>query len=258
MDKPSESKRARAGVEDFANALAKLSEKHYERDGSELLHSLRNDELARKQSARLLGVMVKQPFTVEVKRRKSKKTQSVIALRWRDEVLSGPRAGMTVLPKDTEQEWQTGFLRALAKEENPQVPDDEALRLLLQAAKYESRLGEHIFKAFRRYLCDGGPNAKSIEEAVGKAKKKVPAKIKTKSGLKRADLTVGGMKVQAASLIAFAVAHALPTSLAIYATPLVGGMAFMLLEVGLEGFCGWSAEMQKTSQASEEEDNALA
>lgn len=107
-------------------------------------------------------------------------------------------------------------------------------------------------------MCDGGPNAKAIKEAVGKAKKKVPAKLKTKSGLKRDDLTVGGMKVQAASLIAVAKAHVLRTSIAIYASPLVGGMAFMLLEVGLEGFWGWSAEMQKTSQASEEEDNALA
>ncbi|SRR6266851_6060725 len=255
MDKLSANERARAGVENFAQALTELSHRHYKRDGSELLQSLTDDDLARKQYARLLGVMVKQPFTVEVKRRKSAKTHSVVALRWRDEVLSGPRAAIRVLPEGTPQAWQFGFLQALAKEERPDVADEEALRLLLQDAKYESRLGEHIFKAFRRYLCDVGPNAKAINEAVGKARKKAPEKAKTKTGLKRADLSVGSMKLQAASLIAVAVAHVLPASIAVYASPLVGGMAFMLLEVGLEGFCGWSAEMQKTSQLSEAEDN---
>jgi hypothetical protein len=255
MNKLSANEHARAGVENFAQALAELSHRHYKRDGSDLLQRLTDDDLSRKQFARLLGVMVKQPFTVEVERRKSAKTHSVIALRWREEMLSGSRVAIRVLPKGTEQTWQSGFLQALAKEEHPDMADEEALRVLLQDAKYESRLGEHIFKAFRRYLCAGGRNARVIKEAIGKAKKKGSAKAKTKTELKRADLSVGGMKLQAASLIAVAVAHVLPTSIAIYASPLVGGMAFMLLEVGLEGFCGWSADMQKTSRLNEAEDN---
>jgi hypothetical protein len=62
MDTSSTNKRAQAGVENFAHALAELSQRHYQRDGSDLLESLADDELARKQYARLLGVMVKQPF----------------------------------------------------------------------------------------------------------------------------------------------------------------------------------------------------
>jgi hypothetical protein len=70
-------KHAEAGVEDFALALAELSERHYGRSGSDLLKSLKKDPLARKQYARLFGVVAKQPFTVEVKRQKSLRTKSV-------------------------------------------------------------------------------------------------------------------------------------------------------------------------------------
>jgi hypothetical protein len=185
-------------------------------------------------------------------------------LRWQDESASGPRATLNSLPEQAAATWQARFLTALAKDERPQSSDHEVLRALLIDARYESRLGEHIFAAFRRYLCDGGPNAQAISQAVGEARKKSPVKTKKKgllkrtqrAGLQASDLTANGMKFQAASLIAASVAHALPNAIAIYAFPLIGGIAFMLLQVGLEGFCGWSAEMQKTSQLrdSEEED----
>jgi len=59
---------------------------------------------------------------------------------------------------------------------------------------YESTARASIFfKAFRRYLCDGGPMQKAIKEAVGKAEKESPAKPRQKTGLKRADLSVGSM-----------------------------------------------------------------
>jgi len=253
-----------AGVEAFVQSMSDLSERHYRRSSSELLEGLTDDDLARKQYARLLGVMVKQPFTVEVKRRKSKRTHSVIALRWEGESAAGPRATVRSLPQKAAGTWQTNFLMALAKDERPQLPDQDALQSLLIDARYESRLGEHIFAAFRRYLCDGGPNAQAVTQAVGEARKKATAKPKKKglfrktqrAGLQASDLTVNGMKFQAASLIAASVAHALPNAIAIYAFPLIGGVAFMLLQVGLEGFCSWSAEMEKSSQLreSEEED----
>ena len=55
-------KRALTGVVDFEVSLRDLSRRHYRRDGSELLTNFAKDELARKRYARLLGVMVKQPF----------------------------------------------------------------------------------------------------------------------------------------------------------------------------------------------------
>jgi len=252
------------GVEAFVQSMSDLSTRHYGLSGSELLEGLGGDDLARKQYARLLGVMVKQPFTVEVKRKKSKRTHSLIALRWEGESQAGTRATIVSLPQKSANTWQAKFLMAIAKDERPQSSDQDALNALLIAARYESRLGEHIFAAFRRYLCDGGPNARAIKEAIGEARKKAPNKLKKKArikrtqiaGLKASDLTVNGMKFQAASLIAASVAHVLPNAIAIYAFPLIGGVAFMLLQVGLEGFCGWSAEMEKTSQLrqSEEED----
>jgi hypothetical protein len=62
------------------------------------------------------------------------------------------------------------------------------------------------------------------------------------------------MKFQAASLIAAAVAHVLPSALAIYAFSLIGGISFMLLHVGLDGFCAWSSEMEKGSELRELEE----
>jgi hypothetical protein len=78
-----------AGVKTFYKEFEELSERHYERHygraSGELLERLPHDELARLQYARLLGVMVKQPFTLEVSRPPSAKTRAVIALRWKDE-----------------------------------------------------------------------------------------------------------------------------------------------------------------------------
>lgn len=93
------------GLEDFVDEMLDLSSRHYRRDGCDLLESIQSEELARKQFARLLGVMVKQPFTVEVPRRKSKKTESYIALRWQDEAASGPRKTPTALPDTASGGW---------------------------------------------------------------------------------------------------------------------------------------------------------
>ena len=252
------SKNTGAGVENFANAFDDLSRRHYKRNGSDLLRSLATEDLARRQYARLLGVMVKQPFTVDVPRRKSIKTRSVIALRWRSEPSKGPRLSVGALPDGTEDLWQSQFLRALAKLEYPKESNANALRLLMHDARYESRLGEHIFRAFRRYLCKEGPHAKNVEKAIGKARRKHKARSKRSGGLKPSDFTVSGMKFHAASLVALSVAHSLPRDVALYAAPLIAGVAFMLMEVGLNGFCEWSAEMDKTSQLkdAEQEDKA--
>jgi hypothetical protein len=40
-------KRALTGVEDFAEVLAELSQRHYRRDGLKLLTNIANDDLAR-------------------------------------------------------------------------------------------------------------------------------------------------------------------------------------------------------------------
>jgi hypothetical protein len=159
------------GLEDFVHGMFELSDKHYRRNGYDLLENIESEDLAKKQFARLFGVMVKQPFTVEVPRRKSKKTKSFIALRWRDEPATGPRKSPTALPDAASGSWQAKFLLALAKDERPEMRDEEALRLLLTDARYESRLGEHIFRAFRRYLCDGGPNTAVVTEAVATARR---------------------------------------------------------------------------------------
>jgi len=44
--------------------------------------------------------------------------------------------------------------------------------------------------------------------------------------------------------------------LALYSLPLAGGIAFMLLHVGIEGFCSWSREVEQADalRATEEED----
>jgi hypothetical protein len=48
-----------AGVEAFVQSMSDLSKRHYGRSAPELLEGVTDDDLSRKQHARLLGVMVK-------------------------------------------------------------------------------------------------------------------------------------------------------------------------------------------------------
>jgi len=192
--------------------------------------------------------MVKQPFTVEVERRPSEKTHSVIALRWRHEGARGPRRAPASLPPGSADLWQAQFLSALAKEEHPRLSDEVALEQLLNVARLESRLGEHIFRAFRRYVCAKPAHQKAVKLALQTAEK--PGSTAT------LPLSMDAMKIQAASTVAVAVAHAMPLAVAACAAPLIGGLAFLLLEVGLDGFCSWSSSLEKNDalRAAEEED----
>jgi len=86
-----------------------------------------------KQYARLLGVMVKQPFTVEAKRRKfAKTTQSLPSVR--DEVLWDRGLRSAVLPEEPRRPGSPDSAGACQRGASA-VADEEALRLLLQDAK---------------------------------------------------------------------------------------------------------------------------
>jgi hypothetical protein len=169
------------------------------------------------------------------------------------------------LPKGSSETWQFKFITALAKEQYPEASDKQEINLLLSVARYESRLGVHILRAFRKYLCNGD-SKKIVNGAISAAKNVTskkrqlrPVHEKTRTGhLQSSDVTIGAMKCQAASLVAAAVVQVIPAHLTIYAFPLVGGVAFMLLHVGIDGFCEWCKEMEmdETQRRGEEGDRA--
>jgi hypothetical protein len=76
------------------------------------------------------------------------------------------------LPPGTSELWQSQFLTALAKDEQTMLADEQSLAHLLSDARYESNLGEDIFRAFRRSVCQDPAQSKAVKDAVAKASKK--------------------------------------------------------------------------------------
>jgi hypothetical protein len=172
--------------------------------------------------ARLLGVIVKEPFADSVGRKPSKSTHAVIGLEWKDDT-----AVRGLAPKS----WQFGFVRALSEEEfGTKLTDEQVLGQLLHY-KYESSLGKSIFEAFRKRICGNDKASKALSKAIAEAKK---------AGINLVDPTTAKLSVGLASVVAVAGASLCPPALAAVSAPVVGGIALLLIQVGVEGFCEWT------------------
>jgi hypothetical protein len=55
------------------------------------------------------------------------------------------------------------------------------------------------------------------------------------------------LSVGVASVVAVAIASVLPVALAAVASPVIGGIALLLMQVGVDGFCAWSKELIDTN-----------
>jgi hypothetical protein len=216
-----------AGVIVFERALDRLSPEHYRLTGAELLATLDTDQ-GRLQVARLLGVMVKEPFTEPFKRRPSTRAKARIGLKWKP----------TQTLRDTAPgTWQFAFVRALLREERKLEvdPSDETVIDYLETqARFETNLGKHIFQAFHRRICGSAATSETVKQAIAAARAE---------GIKLTGPTEAGLPVGMSSLVAVAVASLFPGPIALAAAPVIGGIALMLCQMGVEGFCSWSREV---------------
>jgi hypothetical protein len=205
----------------IAEILDRLSLAHYGLPLARLLLKV-DTPRGRRQYARLIGVLVKEPFADAVSRSPSKSTGAVIGLRWKDDA---------ELKRLAPGSWQFGLVRELSEERlGRKLSDQEALRELTYY-KYESSLGRSIFDAFRRRICGDEKASTALKKAIAEAKK---------AGINLVDPTTTKLSVGLASVVAVSVSSLFPPALATVGAPVVGGIALLLIQVGVEGFCNWT------------------
>jgi hypothetical protein len=206
--------------------------RHYDQSLSDLLSNVETPK-GRRQYSRLLGVLLKEPFSSEVERRPSKSTGAVIALRWKED---------GEIQKAALETWQFQFIRELENEQQGRnLSEAEAVNSLYYY-KYESSLGKYVFEAFRDRICGDARNSKVVRDAIAQAKK---------AGVTLTEPTVAGLSVGAASLVAVAVASILPPAIVAVGAPVIGGVTLLLIQTGVDGFCRWTRAVIESADKEE-------
>ena len=210
--------------------LNTLSLKHYGISLPALLDDIETP-LRRRQFARLLGVMVKLPFSKQKLRPPSTSTKAVYGLEW----LSDDKL-MSLAPGT----WQFEFMRTLTAETKGlrNISDRAALEALTYY-KYESKLGKFIFEAFHERICGNPQASAAVKKAIQEARK---------VGVRVTEPTTIHLSVGLASTVAVAVANVMTPALAAVAAPVIGGVALLLLQIGVDGFCKWSKAVIKEAE----------
>jgi hypothetical protein len=144
-------------------AIDRLSRAHYRGMTAEELLGRLDTPLGQRQYARLLGVMLKEPFADSVQRPPSESTEAVIALRWKE---------IDELKQVAPGTWQFSTMRALIDAEGTRQPvtDEEALSGLANYL-YETSLAKFVFQAFRQRICGDPKASKAVSAAIAEAKK---------------------------------------------------------------------------------------
>jgi len=249
----SETSKLEAGVSAFARDVDRLAIAHYGRSGADLLKSL-NTEEGRKQYARLLGVIVKEPFADEFSRRPTAATKARIGLTWKPpaqiervypKTWQGPlltnmhQANLLTFPSGAGGRGIRGG-RSPAKTAAWSKPHRaKPVHAIAAARKSETSLGKAIMRAFHNRICGNPESSKAVKDAIKKAKSE---------GVKLSDPSVTGISVGAASLVAVTVGSLFSGPIAVAAAPVIGGIALLLMQVGVDGFCGWSGGAKRESK----------
>ncbi len=224
-----------AAVAATAVALNDLSERHYHLSLQNVLANVETP-LARRQFARLIGVMVKEPFAIQIARPPSESTGAVFRLDWKaDDELRGLK----------DSAWQYAFMRELLSEQRGSLLSDDEALAMLSYYHYEFNLGKFVFEAFRERICSDPRTSKAVRDAIAQAKR---------AGVQLTDPTVTGLSVGAASMVAVTVASHLTPVLAAVGAPVIGGMALLLMQVGVDGFCRWTRAVIEEPQPSDRAD----
>lgn len=224
-----------ASIPQTETALDALSSRHYKQNLKALLAYVETPK-GRRQYARLLGVMLKEPFAEEVARAPSKSTGAVIGLRWKEN---------DELRKIAPNTWQFRFMRELLSEDRGQrLSEDEAFGMLTYY-KYESSLGKFVFEAFRDRICGDARTSKAVRDAIAQAKK---------AGVSLTNPNTAALSVGAASLVAVTVAAHMSPMLAAVGAPVIGGVALLILQIGVDGFCRWTRAVIEEAESAERTD----
>jgi hypothetical protein len=97
-----------------------------------------------------------------------------------------------------------------------------------------------VVAALRRRLCGEETAKKEVNEAIKKARLTDP----------------GLLSVGAASIVAVAVGSLFSGPIAVAAAPVLGGLAYLLMASGVDGFCDWGDESPEGGESQQSGDHA--
>jgi len=167
--------------------------------------------------ARLIGVVIKQPFAERVERNEpSFRTGAYREWLLIDEGSFKKQEGKMI--------WQARLLEELAQEMN-----FSSTYQLASYAHYESGFFECLAKSVRKHVCSDLPSGRKVKDAVARAR----SPLKHEATASR-DVIAG----TAGASIAAALMSAVPF-LGIVGAPVIAGIVLILYKIGIDAFCEW-------------------
>jgi hypothetical protein len=209
-----ETRQIKAGVVSFATNFDRLATTHTGRSGNDLLTSLGTAQ-GRRQYELLIGAMVKAETPAAVA---APRTPSPLM------TVAAPGGGAT---------FKAHAFKAAAKAKTKAKAPGKASAAKAKPAETEAGLGRKMLNAFHNRICGSAETSQAVKDAIKKAEDE---------GHKLADPTVNGISVGAASIVAVAIGSLFAAPVAAVAAPVIGGVALLLMQVGVEGFCDWSKD----------------
>jgi hypothetical protein len=138
-----------------------------------------------------------------------------------------------LLPFDTERLGdisQTSFADAVSTLASTEGDDSRVGSL--QAAGDRRNIGSYIVKAFQKRICGNPEVTEEIKKALAEAQKQ---------GATLTTPTATGITASVATLVTISILTAFGGPIAVVVAPLAGGVALLVMQSGLDGFCEWSA-----------------
>jgi hypothetical protein len=209
-----ETRQIKAGVVSFATNFDRLATTHTGRSGNDLLKSLGTAQ-GRRQYELLIGAMVKAETPV---------AKAVPGVPSRLAIVAAPGGGA---------KFKAHAFKAAAKAKTKAKAPGKASAAKAKPAETEAGLGRKMLDAFHNRICGSAETSQAVKDAIKKAEEE---------GHKLADPTVNGISVGAASVVAVAIGSLFAAPVAAVAAPVIGGVALLLMQVGVEGFCDWSKD----------------
>lgn len=110
--------------------------------------------------------------------------------------------------------------------------DDKSRVGSLQAAGDRRNIGSYIVEAFQKRICGNPEVREEVKKALAEAQKQ---------GATLTTPTATGITASVATLVSISILTAFGGPIAVVVAPLAGGVALLVMQSGLDGFCAWSA-----------------
>jgi hypothetical protein len=203
----------------------KLSNEEYGKNPIEILNDQSiTEEEQLKKIARLMGVIIKEPFSDPISIDPSQSDWGAFR-RW--------ELNKDLL-KDKSSEWQYSVMDVIRKEE-----DMDSVSNLAIAAHYEMGFFYYLSRSCRRFIC-GNP---TIKKEISKSEEQIQKAISTDNLITPKKL----LSFSGATSIAGYLIQAIPW-LTTASIPLLAPLILIIGKIGIDAFCDWSTSPPEIRQ----------